>query len=60
MAWGAQRVEHLHGDFLQALLPVAGFDALVSWLIYNILLLPTNASGDFSTSMTSWLNAPLC
>ncbi|MBL37183.1 MAG: hypothetical protein CMP07_02120 [Xanthomonadales bacterium] len=29
-----QRVEHLHGDFLQALLPVAGFDALVSWLTF--------------------------
>lgn len=28
------RVEHMHGDFLKTLLPVAGFDALVSWLTF--------------------------
>lgn len=28
------RVEHLHGDFLRLILPVAGFDALVSWLTF--------------------------
>jgi cyclopropane fatty-acyl-phospholipid synthase-like methyltransferase len=29
-----KRVEHMHGDFLKAILPVAGFDALVSWLTF--------------------------
>jgi len=28
------RVEHVHGDFLKTILPVAGFDALVSWLTF--------------------------
>lgn len=28
------RVEHLNGDFLKSMLPVAGFDALVSWLTF--------------------------
>jgi len=28
------RVEHVHGDFLRTILPVAGFDALVSWLTF--------------------------
>ena len=28
------RVQHLHGDFLKTMLPVAGFDALVSWLTF--------------------------
>ncbi|HMB38216.1 MAG TPA: methyltransferase domain-containing protein [Wenzhouxiangellaceae bacterium] len=28
------RIEHLHGDFLRTMLPVAGFDALVSWLTF--------------------------
>lgn len=29
-----RRVEHLRGDFLRTMLPVAGFDALVSWLTF--------------------------
>ena len=28
------RIVHMHGDFLKAILPVAGFDALVSWLTF--------------------------
>ena len=28
------RVEHMHGDFLKRILPVAGFDTLVSWLTF--------------------------
>lgn len=30
----SHRIDHLNGDFLTAMLPVGGFDALVSWLTF--------------------------